>query len=266
MIWISTICLLAIAAWLFFNALNERRWVEAHSHDESVASDKGFLPSFTSRTGSGLLGDQEKVSIHQENSRFARAVSMVQEKSAKMSDKFIESRAAAARIDDESERPRSAREEDTMFGRAVALIGEKTERMDQKLDDKMKAASSQTAKNDDGSASDESLFARTTKQVAAKSDEISTMVANRAKGVAQKYESATANAGENTLFSKVMTKVSSGMETIEAKIDSRASKAKEESGEDLMTRVASKIGSRINEIDEKVVETSKEAISKTDKV
>ena len=38
MIWIATLCLLAVAAWLFFNALNERRWVEAHSHDETVAA------------------------------------------------------------------------------------------------------------------------------------------------------------------------------------------------------------------------------------
>lgn len=52
MIWIATLCLLAIAAWLFFNALNEMRWVQAHSHDETVASDEGLLPSFTAMTRS----------------------------------------------------------------------------------------------------------------------------------------------------------------------------------------------------------------------
>ncbi|MGK0321637.1 MAG: hypothetical protein ACI9JP_003831, partial [Granulosicoccus sp.] len=50
MIWITTLCLLAVALWLFFNALNERRWVEAHSHDETVASDEGLLPSLTGLT------------------------------------------------------------------------------------------------------------------------------------------------------------------------------------------------------------------------
>ena len=50
MIWIATLCLLAIAVWLFFNALNERRWVESHSHDETVASDEGLLANFTALT------------------------------------------------------------------------------------------------------------------------------------------------------------------------------------------------------------------------
>lgn len=49
--WIATLCLLAIAAWLFFNALNERRWVETHKHDETVASDEGLFASLTALTG-----------------------------------------------------------------------------------------------------------------------------------------------------------------------------------------------------------------------
>ncbi|NND91927.1 MAG: hypothetical protein HKN42_13795 [Granulosicoccus sp.] len=54
MMWIATLCLLAIAAWLFFNAWNERQWVQDHSHDETVASDEGLLPSFTALTRSAL--------------------------------------------------------------------------------------------------------------------------------------------------------------------------------------------------------------------
>ena len=55
MIWITTLCLLAVFAWLMFNGLNERRWVQAHAHDETVASDEGLLPSLSSLTGSGGL-------------------------------------------------------------------------------------------------------------------------------------------------------------------------------------------------------------------
>ena len=55
MIWITTLCLLAVFAWLVFNGLNERRWVQAHAHDETVASDEGLLPSLSSLTGSGGL-------------------------------------------------------------------------------------------------------------------------------------------------------------------------------------------------------------------
>ena len=55
MIWITSLCLLAVFAWLVFNGLNERRWVQAHAHDETVASDEGLLPSLSSLTGSGGL-------------------------------------------------------------------------------------------------------------------------------------------------------------------------------------------------------------------
>ena len=57
MIWIATLCLLAVAAWLIMNGLNEKAWVDAHSHDDSVAADKGLLASFSTRTGTGKLPD-----------------------------------------------------------------------------------------------------------------------------------------------------------------------------------------------------------------
>lgn len=39
------IILVGIIAWLVINGLNEMRWVQAHSHEEDVASDKGIIPS-----------------------------------------------------------------------------------------------------------------------------------------------------------------------------------------------------------------------------
>lgn len=53
MIWIATLCLLAVAAWLIMSALNEKAWVDAHSHDENVAADKGLLSGFSTVTGTG---------------------------------------------------------------------------------------------------------------------------------------------------------------------------------------------------------------------
>ena len=98
MIWIVTLCLLATFAWFLFNALNEKRWVEAHSHDEAVASDEGFLPSFTQMKSKVGPDAEGKVSISEENSRFARAVAKVQEKTSKAGD-YLEQKAAAARGD-----------------------------------------------------------------------------------------------------------------------------------------------------------------------
>ncbi|MBX2838888.1 MAG: hypothetical protein KTR35_18675 [Gammaproteobacteria bacterium] len=50
---LASLILLFIVIWLFFNALNEKRWVDAHNHDETVASDPGLLPGFTALTGTG---------------------------------------------------------------------------------------------------------------------------------------------------------------------------------------------------------------------
>jgi len=54
MIWLITLFLLALFAWLLLNGLNEKQWVDAHMHDENVASDKGLFASFTA------LGDGDE--------------------------------------------------------------------------------------------------------------------------------------------------------------------------------------------------------------
>jgi len=99
MIWIATICLLAIAAWLFFNALNERRWVQAHSHDETVASDEGLLPNFTAMTRSGSAAVGGLVSMDQENKRVANAISKVQEKTSNYGGKLKTAGSKLAHVD-----------------------------------------------------------------------------------------------------------------------------------------------------------------------
>jgi len=47
MIWLISLFLLALFAWLLLNGINEKQWVDAHMHDENVASDKGLFASFT---------------------------------------------------------------------------------------------------------------------------------------------------------------------------------------------------------------------------
>jgi hypothetical protein len=88
MIWITTICLLLVFAWLLFNGLNERRWVKAHSHDESVSSDEGLLYNLSSRTNSGTTGGG--TSGGDEQSLFGRTVARVSESSAKFDQRLRE--------------------------------------------------------------------------------------------------------------------------------------------------------------------------------
>ncbi len=91
MIWIATLCLLTIAAWLFFNALNELDWVKAHSHDETVASDVGLFPTLTAFTRKAATQVTGKISIDQEKTRIANALAKVQNKSAKYSQQVLNS-------------------------------------------------------------------------------------------------------------------------------------------------------------------------------
>ena len=254
MIWIATLCLLVLAAWLFFNALNERRWVQAHSHDETVASDEGLLPSFSRRKG--VVGVDGKVSIDQEDGLFAAAVSRVQEKTAQYGERFFESKAAAARIGDGEQRPQSAKDENTLFGRAVARIGASAERIDHKLDQKIKAASSQTSHAGTHGGEDEGLFARTTRKVAAKSDQISQRVAHGAKNMAKGYSDNRAASGDDGMFGKMVGKVSDGLDKFESRVGSKVSQSTASSpkNDDLVSRVASKVAS-----------ASKDTVEKPDK-
>lgn len=236
MIWIATLCLLFLAAWLFLNALNERRWVQANSHDESVASDDGL---------------------------FAGTVSRVQEKTSQYGERFFESSAAAARLGDDEPRPQSAKEENSFFGRAVARIGESVDRMDSKLDQKIKAASSETNFASNGGA-EEGVVARASRKVATSSEVMSLRVANYARGLGRNAS------GDNGVFGKMTGKVSNSMK------QTRSSSA---DGEDLVTRLSSKVGksmsqldekmasagNRINDLDEKIVTASKNAADKLDK-
>ena len=222
MIWICTLCLLFVAAWLFFNALNEKRWVEAHSHDESVASDEGLFGGFSLRTGTGPSGVDGKVSIDQENTRFARAVSKVKNQTTVWGDKLIESKVSAARIKDGEQRPSSIREENTLFGRAVARVSNSADRREQRFGDSMNPSSHEGGAADSSDGSSEGLVARTSRKVAAKSDEVSQMVSNGAKNLSRNLSSRRAKADDSNVDSR-MADTRRGAESNEADPAARAS-------------------------------------------
>jgi len=252
MIWICTLCLLAVAAWLFFNALNERRWVEAHSHDETVASDQGLFPSLTGSTGTGQPDGSGKVSIAQENSGFARAVTSVQQKTSNLGERLFESKAAAARISDPEQAPRSAREEDTFFGRAVAKIGQRVEKLDAKLDEKMKSASRATQNFSSSKAGN--LLDTTREKIASQSGLVEQKMTNLKNRLAH-----SDSENENGTFTKAVSRVSAGIDKMESKLGEQMAKGREHLSkkndqspeDDLLTRVSAKIGAKVNELSDK---------------
>jgi len=64
MIWLITLFLLGVAAWLLLNGLNEKQWVDAHQHDDDVAKDEGLFKSLTNLTSAkdGERGEGDLVS------------------------------------------------------------------------------------------------------------------------------------------------------------------------------------------------------------
>lgn len=258
MIWIATLCLLAIAVWLFFNALNERRWVEAHSHDETVASDKGFLPSFSAMTGSASASADGDLSSDQENTRFAKAVAKVKEKGSQYGDKIVEKKAAAARIIKPEDRPGSTGDENTLISRAVSKVGQGVNKLDERLDGKVKAAGAvvSSAAQNLSTTTEGSLVDRATRKVSAASGQISSRVGEFARNKASSLGEGR-NTTDEGLFGKVAGKVSAGLETVEKRVTKSrtdSSVGNEHSSEDLITRVSSKVGEGIEKIDQKIVE------------
>lgn len=90
MIWIATLSLLCVSAWLLLSALNEKKWVDAHLQDEAVAADPGFLPD--------LSAAAKKLSLEDENAPLARAVTRAQDGSARLG-KRLGTLAQAAKVD-----------------------------------------------------------------------------------------------------------------------------------------------------------------------
>lgn len=263
MIWIASLCLLAVIAWLFLNALNERRWVQSHSHDESVAADKGFLPDFSNLTARMQADADGRVTLDHEDTRFARAVKKVQEKSAGLSER-IERKATEGRGRDDG---------DTFFGRMIEKVGGAATRLDDRLDERAKRAASGDRR---ALTEERSLFGRATARVARKQEEYGGRVRER---VARKAatDRPAGRIGEEGYFGRMVDKVSGRLDKVERKLDDQAAKARGDyvapppsaddgkEKEDFLIRASRRIGTRINEIDEKIVDKSKTASDKIDK-
>lgn len=271
MIWIVTLCLLATFCWFLFNALNEKRWVEAHSHDEAVARDEGFLPSFSAMKTRMSSDADGKVSISQENSRFARAVAKVQEKTATVG-AYLERRAAEGRGD--GTRPGSIRDEDGFFARTAAKVAAGSEKVGAKLDERARRERRRTAKSPDETgapvATDDGVFGRAVAKVAEGNERMEERVAERAKRRADDTRSREGQSSEGTFFDRMVDKVGSQSARLDAKLDAQARKARADGAQgtgldgddDFVSRVSARVGRRINEIDEKIVDASKVAVGK----
>ncbi len=131
MIWIATLCLLCVAAWLLVSGLNERRWVHEHIHDETVAADPGFIPDM-GRVSAKANEFKAKLSLEDDDTPLSRAVNKVQTTSSAVGSRLGEV-ARAAKVE-ESERVEYAGPTGKdLIGAAAAKVGVDTEGLGQKV-------------------------------------------------------------------------------------------------------------------------------------
>lgn len=133
MIWIATLCLLCVAAWLILSAMNERQWVEAHAHDESVAADKGFLPDWSAAA--------KKLSLEDDNAPLAKAVTRVQDKTSGVGQRLGQvAHAAPANADDQEAAKYTGPTGADLVGSAVTKVGVNPGELKAKVKDKATAS------------------------------------------------------------------------------------------------------------------------------
>ncbi|MFT4730590.1 MAG: hypothetical protein ACI9UN_005118 [Granulosicoccus sp.] len=209
MIWITTLCLLAVALWLFFNALNERRWVEAHSHDETVASDEGLLPSLTGLTKTANPSSQGGTP----GTPLERAAKKLKTGSEKLGEQVTDAKKSAAEMYERAKQSDGALGKNSTVGRLVSKTREKASVLNQKLDAGMKSASGLTTASSDGNG--QSFL----NKAAATSGRVTQKVAQRVKSSADNLSGKTNASGDESVISKIAGKVSDGMSAVDQKLD-----------------------------------------------
>lgn len=255
MIWITTLCLLAVALWLFFNALNERRWVEAHSHDETVASDEGLLPSLTSMTKTASPHAGSGTPDARPSQPLERAAETLKTGAGKVGKQVNDARKSAAEIYERARQSDGALGENSTAARLATKTREKASVLNQKLDAGMKSVSSLTTNSSDGNGgSFRDKAAATSSNVKQKIGDVTQKVAQGVKHSAENLTGKTNASGEESVISKVAGKVSDGMSAVTQKLDHAAARrATHASQDDLVAKVSSNVNAEVDKVNNKIV-------------
>lgn len=140
MIWIATLLIIAIAAWFMIEGNNERRWVEEHQHDETVAADKGYFSKYNELKDAPEPA--ERYSVANAEGRVGRFAAKAREKTASVSkiveDKMPPSGSNPSINDDEKRQRRAQRGHsltgpDSWLGKTADRLSEKTARISDRI-------------------------------------------------------------------------------------------------------------------------------------
>jgi len=136
MIWLISLFLIALFAWLLLNGINEKQWVDAHMHDETVASDKGLFASFTA-LGEGDNEDKVGNVVENLKKKSADATSVIGEKisDARQSEAAGKMREKTSGIRERVQN--EVKNEDGMLNKIKNNVASGVDRVGKKVDDKI---------------------------------------------------------------------------------------------------------------------------------
>lgn len=136
MIWLISLFLIALFAWLLLNGINEKQWVDAHMHGENVANDPGLFASLTA-LGEGELDGKMGNVVDNIKKKSADAGSKLGEKlnEAKQSETMGKVREKTSGI---RERVQSeVKNEDGMLNKIKTNVASGVDKVGKKVDEKI---------------------------------------------------------------------------------------------------------------------------------
>jgi len=252
MIWLITLFLLVVASYLALQALSERKLVESEIESgETLDDDPGLFMRMNERLNSDPK--QGDIAIADDDSKFGKMVQRVQNKSANTEER-IERKIAAATADDQA---------DSFFERSISKVQTATESTEQKLSAKF--ASNDAVVSDQSIKDDDSIVGRMVTKVGDGLKKSETKF--QAKIDRSTESEVTSLSDEGGFFASAIAKVSSGLESIDTKVEEKLASVRSDdtdselrelsSNEDFFSRVSGKIGDRVNQADDKIVEASR---------
>lgn len=228
-----TVCLLIVCWYLARFGLFEKQWYEQLYNEQERESDEGLF---------GELRDKIAPNIQdpaaESNSRLAKTTARIQERTDKMSEKF-EARASKFLEKDESE---------TLFGKLADKVrgGDEQNNMFNKMKDRVSAKES------------DNILERMTAKVGSMGDFADKKV--QALRDADESEDDIRAKEKDSFFGRMVDKVNNANEKMTAGVENKMKQAGGDDSEDFLTRMSNKIGTKVNDLDDRAIESGRKLV------
>lgn len=230
-----TVCLLIVIVYLARAGLNEKRWYEAHVAVEEREADDGVLGDLRNVVApeSHATGN----SIDDDDSRIARSAIKMQERTKKL----------GARFEEQAKKILEKDEGETLFGKMADKVRNAStgENLFTKVQDKVKGLEAGN------------VLERMASKVSEKADFADRKV--QAQRDATVSEEELRAQEKDSFFGRMVDKVNGISEKATAGVERKMEAAREQD-DDLLTRMSKKIGGKVNELDDRAIDSSRKFV------